>query len=402
MLVGAVPTPFTITFEQRGILLKLPDAALLLAYGVVLITLCAKPMVWRGLVSQSTTWLTSGANGVWFLLPLWMLFTTVYAAEPVLALYHGLHTLLAVGCLVLILSTAHPSALVPLLVPTIVMAVLQSLIGMGQFLAGGSIGFAFLGETLFTSDRARGLTYNPNTYGSFLVIAVYLVGLLIDRYPRWSLPALVVILLGLFTSLSRTSVAAVLIGGLTLLPNLIAMQQHRRFRPLLLLGCLVTVVGSIIIAFRTGNSSLIERLTFSFSGTLLVIQDHPLLGVGAGNLVMSIADAVTAGRIAEAATTAGVWLQPAHNAYLTLYAELGLPGVLLFGLFLARLVREFFAHLSIPQHILRAGFIAVFCIMLLEYHFWLDAHWRLVLLWFLGLWYALPKLHPPNSAPSPL
>ncbi len=134
-------------------------------------------------------------------------------------------------------------------------------------------------------------------------------------------------------------------GGLAALAAAIAAgivfggPLRRRFAALAVAAATLGIVYYTAFA----SSSALERVTNPGSGTGRtdiwavagdVIADHPLLGVGAGNFPL-----VSPRYATETLNLANVYLvvdtpKPTHNAYLGVLAELGVVGIVAFGLVL--------------------------------------------------------------------
>jgi O-antigen ligase len=152
------------------------------------------------------------------------------------------------------------------------------------------------------------------------------------------LGAIFVCLLGLFLTESRAGLvalaaalgAAVLVGG------------RRRF----LVGVLVLAVSLTTVAYFSfaASQESRERVTTFGNGTgrtdiwtvaWRMVEDHPLRGVGVGNFrTASIHYLLQPGAIQRDEFIVDR-PQLAHNSYLHILSELGIPGLLLFGGILA-------------------------------------------------------------------
>lgn len=131
----------------------------------------------------------------------------------------------------------------------------------------GIIGFFLQNELLTWDGRAKGLIDDPNMYGSFLIPAVIFCAYLLTRTRAnkvFFLGAMLLILLGIFFSLSRIA----LVAALACLLAYIFFQNRRDPRRLLLilLGLVVSAVllpGIISIASPEFSERFLERLTLA-------------------------------------------------------------------------------------------------------------------------------------------
>ena len=131
----------------------------------------------------------------------------------------------------------------------------------------GTIGFLLQHPLLTWDGRAKGLIDDPNMYGSFLIPAVMFCAYLLTR-TRTSkimlLGAMLVILMGIFFSLSRIA----LVASLACLIAYIFFQNRRNPRRLLLiiLGLIMSAVllpGIASIASPEFSERFLERLTIA-------------------------------------------------------------------------------------------------------------------------------------------
>ena len=108
-----------------------------------------------------------------------------------------------------------------------------------------------------------------------------------------------------------------------------------------------------------------------------MIQNHPLTGVGIGSFVLELA------KIA----VEGVKVEPAHNVFLLVTAELGMTGfVLMISLFISIALTIF--KTTSPQAILASATLTGLGVVCLFVHYlWTIAPGRILLGLALGLWF---------------
>jgi O-antigen ligase len=350
VVVWAVPTRNPIIFELRGIILKLSDIPFLLVVAVV----AAGVIIRRQRPSRLEI--------PWYGLVAWMSLSVLWAGQPLLAAYQAGYT-----GLMLLMAAAfrHEKNTRQIVTVFAIASGFQGVLCMAQRINGGALGLDWLGEAAFTGSRAQGLTFNPNTAGSWLMLGVFAA---LDSGGRrgWTLAALS--LGGLLATGSRAPLIAL---GVAL--SVYALRAGVWRAHLVRYGMLVAVALAVILTARNPDfSSMSDRLTYGYPGTLAVIQNAPLLGAGAGSLMIAVDQLAGVDQ-----TWAHGFLQPAHNAYLALLAELGLPGLALFAAGAGLTLRR-------GRGLAGACWLALLLVMLLEYHFWLDARWRMMLLWVMG------------------
>jgi putative inorganic carbon (HCO3(-)) transporter len=177
--------------------------------------------------------------------------------------------------------------------------------------------------------RVNSVFWDPSIYGRFLVVAI-VVALVVALYgtrPDWIYAgvAIVALWVGLLFSFSQSSFVALIAGVV----GAIALSWPRRW--VVALGCTAVVLlaaGFVVPSVRaeildntdraTGNRSSLVR-----EGTRIAV-DHPLGGVGLGGFKRAYGERVGF-RAADPARAAS------HNTPVTVAAETGLPGLLLFG-----------------------------------------------------------------------
>jgi putative inorganic carbon (HCO3(-)) transporter len=182
--------------------------------------------------------------------------------------------------------------------------------------------------------RVNSVFYDPSIYGRFLVLAILASLVLVVRRrgdPLWAVAAALTIGItwaGLLPSFSQSSFVALLIGV-----TLCAVVVWRR-RSLFLIAAMVGVL--VVAGFASpqirhrlegkGSSSLSNvtsgRSKLASRGLKLVVH-HPVLGVGVGGFKRAYADlAHLHGKEPKAAAS--------HTTPITVAAETGVPGLLLF------------------------------------------------------------------------
>jgi O-antigen ligase len=177
--------------------------------------------------------------------------------------------------------------------------------------------------------RVNSLFWDPSIYGRFLVVAI-LVALVAVLYGarRDSIVAAVVVVAlwaGLVFSFSQSSFVALVAGVL----GAIALSWERR--SVVALGVAVVALlaaGFVVPSVRAEILDNTDRATGNRSSLvregLRIAADQPLGGVGLGGFKSAYGERVGF-RAADPARAAS------HNTPVTVAAELGIPGVLLFG-----------------------------------------------------------------------
>lgn len=215
-------------------------------------------------------------------------------------------------------------------------------IGASNFLASGSAADLFEGGSK-TGARATGTFVDANYYASFLTLAaVPGVTLLLARFKQswWLLAPLATAVAGVFFSLSRGGISALVFGLLVLL-------LWGRARTLVLI--LVPVVALLIVSGLTPltNSEqvgIVSKRLGTLDSTITavdlrpriwataidVVGERPFFGVG----VLNFSDAALAHGLSER----GLPVENVHNTPLNFAAETGLIGVAGFLAFAGQLL----------------------------------------------------------------
>ena len=177
--------------------------------------------------------------------------------------------------------------------------------------------------------RVNSLFWDPSMYGRFLVVAI-LASLVLVLYGAGrraavaAAAAIAAVWVGLLFSFSQSSFAALVAGVLA------AAAFVWRWRAAAALGLVGAVALSVGFSTPNGRDTF-DGLDRATSGRAKLMEngarlalDHPVAGVGLGSFRHAYARAVgLRGRAPGAAAS--------HNAPITVAAETGMPGLLLFA-----------------------------------------------------------------------
>ena len=264
----------------------------------------------------------------------------------------------------IVMATEFSKALAPALAALFVFGVLHAVVGLGQVVAGASLGLSMLGEVTSTyyldvfigDSRAYGLGFNPNPIGLFLaVVIVSAFGLFVLKRVHGPVAILAlavfgVCLLGLMATQSRAAMVGGLLGGLTVAISVFGGSPEFRWSALRRVGIIAAFVvltlgtlgaGAAIlgalngpgepaprftlvsqIAQRIGSEDVsrgLQSRTKDWDLAYPVIRDNVALGVGAGNFPTALKNRLNPD------TPDGLWV-PIHNVFLLNLAELGVLG----------------------------------------------------------------------------
>lgn len=344
-------------------------------------------------LSDTLTRLIKRPGGAaWIGLLLWVMVGYVWARETILVQYSVFRLVLEINLLVVTADLVRQGKERPLLYALLFGAAIQSVIAIAQVINGGALGLEWLGELqaeeiYHTGSRLRGygLTVNPNNLSGYLLIALFVwfrimkggaghagfkttplpVGAGVKVVPQPS-PALVrawglLLLLGLLATGSSTAIISLILVSIFYFSPL-------KYRILFLLTALVAVLG--LLLWRESSVGVTDRLFFAYDDTLAVLRQSPILGVGADNLMVEISHQNPFSREV---------LLPAHNAFLMIWAELGLPGLILILMTFWGIVGRDTA-VPCPYCLL-----AIALVMLFDFYFWGDFRMRVMWFWVVGM-----------------
>jgi len=203
----------------------------------------------------------------------------------------------------------------------------EAILALAQFIKGQTLGFWILGERSFTIStpaiakfdfygreflRPYGTFPHPNVLAGFLVISI----VILSGRLRMTLVKVAVILaiVGILLTVSRTAIVAGLISSLVLVKNKIRILII--IGVVILLPVLFTRFSSLI---NYDNLTFIRREELSKAALILWFKS-PLFGVGLNNFIPAGSDLLLAGP--------SRFLQPVHNILLLSLSETGIIGLI--------------------------------------------------------------------------
>lgn len=256
---------------------------------------------------------------------------------------------------------------------------LEGLIFLLLIIRGQNIELAGLTAVIFTGSgefRVGGTLQSPNGAGSYLVtVSVITFSMLFtslpSSYKRLAGIAFVTGLVALVTTFSRGAwLACVLSFGIF---GLVAWRRSWINLKVLIIS--LFVVTLLLVTF---NQAILARLAGDDAGSaigripqylmaLRMIQDHPILGVGANNYIIHFNQYLSP----EYRGTVFHWV--VHNKYLLVWAEIGTLGLLTFVWFLMSAVQKGF-RLSTEKDALLAPLALGFAVAIIGQmiHMFLD------------------------------
>jgi O-antigen ligase len=281
----------------------------------------------------------------------------------------------------------------------------QKSIGLGkvgeQVLSPGIIGVAKIVSSGTTYIRGYGTFPHPNLLSAFLVVGVLISAYLLINSTKFYQKALFSLalfinILGLTVTFSRAGflaagVGLIIFAGQTVINN---WNSYKRTILTLLFLIIVSCLSSFIIfkpylqtrATVTDQASL-ERIFYAKTAWKM-IQHNPIFGVGIGESVIHM----------QQYSNVKLWpwqIQPAHNFFLLVTAELGIPGLILFLWFFISLLKKLVVSIRydasnardtlITKYLLLATFTSFLLLMQFDHYFYTLQQTQMLLWVFLGI-----------------
>lgn len=330
----------------------------------------------------------------------WALLRLDPTASRLLFIYGGAF---ALAWLIYLFVVGERPPLAPALAPVIIV---QSLVGVGQFLRQGDLGLTVLGElplnpafrgvtVLYARQRpwlrAYGLTAHPNLLGALLAVAIVLLLPALSRSRKWGrrmlLLTITIGLVGLFLTFSRAAWLGFGVGvslwlilggrpdrsfaeGRRLLPFLV---------PLLALAILSVLYGDLVLSRFLALERPLEARSISqrlqdARVALEILFAYPFSGSGLGRFV-------------ETAGTMTAGTGRVHNVFLLVAAELGIVGLGLVSWLLLWPPISLLRICSTRRQLAFAGALSPWLVMLvvnqLDTTLWVTSNWQTAILFAL-------------------
>jgi O-antigen ligase len=236
--------------------------------------------------------------------------------------------------------------------------------------------------------RVYGTLPHPNILGGLLMLL--LVGpvawLLLGRRLRWLAALLVIAGMALLClTFSRAAWLGCIAAGIVI------AFHHRRFqRTRLIALAAAACAGLLIVALPlarqvftrvadlnvpTEQLSIDDRVWLT-GQSLLIMRDHPILGVGIGGFEVALSQRDT-----------GTYpIEPVHSLYLLAGSELGIPGVLLLAVMVVILAIATLRARQPDAVVISAVVAGLLVTALFDHYLWTLAPGRILLWMALGLW----------------
>ncbi|MGZ8695540.1 MAG: outer membrane protein assembly factor BamB family protein, partial [Gaiellaceae bacterium] len=207
--------------------------------------------------------------------------------------------------------------------------------------------------------RVTSLFKDPSLYGRALVVAiiVVLVALWLDRLSwRIAVPVIAFLFAGLFVSYSQSSMVTL---GVVAFGLSFAIGDRRARIALAATALVIGLAGALVLAQEVRGDSarrVTADRTHLVDVTTTVIANHPLVGVGVG--AQPRASAVEVGGSSERRNAS-------HTTPLTVAAELGIVGLVLYLAFLGGVAWALLALVRVDRA-LGLGLAGVFSVLIVH------------------------------------
>jgi len=287
---------------------------------------------------------------------------------------------------------------------------IQAIIAILQSVQGGPIGLNWLGEIQYRPElvfgipdesyRSTGLTYNPNILGGVLVTGVILTVYAHSKVKSNLQRVLVgfsavVIAWGLLSTQSRTAFLGALVFIISLLGRWFVHRLHgaKSWRSQLpIVGGMVIVITILMISIMVLPVPIFQRVTtilanplshldrifYAIPESYKLIAARPLRGFGSNMGMLAL---VEFHRNAS-------FLIPAHNVFVWMAVELGMPIVGIWSLALILGLIPFVYVFRADNVVLASGTLTLSTMMLFDHYFYLDNRMTLLVMVLLGMSYA--------------
>ncbi len=236
--------------------------------------------------------------------------------------------------------------------------------------------------------RAYGTLPHPNILGGFVLLTMLgpLTVFLSNKRPNY--PALFLLSLALIL-LTLTFSRSAWLGMIAFVTVLILKSNY--FEPKRLILLISTIVMTMVctlyplrqlIFTRVGNQGVATEQISTLGRSWLtqkavsMIRTSPIMGVGIGSFILELANT----------TIPGAPIEPVHNMFLLITAELGVIGLFLFMAIFTSITLTIIQSKS-PQKILAGAIITGLAVTsMFDHYLWTIAPGRLMLGLALGLW----------------
>lgn len=259
-------------------------------------------------------------------------------------------------------------------------SILQLFLGLSHLMLGHSLQgiWYFLGERSFSIAtpgiatvafqghellRPYGTFSHPNSLAGFYLL-LYSFVLFDKRFaPFWKAKYL---FLGISSLLILFSFSKIALLSFLVVNSWYALRSLKKCSLCSISKIIGAVVMTLLFFSATGDVDTLNKRMYLISSAFQIIEQYPLFGVGLGNYI-------------HAQSTFSNpypyhFVEPVHNIFLLLVAELGIPIVLYVGYFVRGILEKLWLH-DVGRAIL-----LIVCLTGLFDHYWITLQQNLLLL----------------------
>lgn len=298
-----------------------------------------------------------------------MLLSTFYALEKNLALSESARFLTYVFIFFVIRYEFNTQKLVKnLLKCYIFTASLLSIFGIIQFFTRIGLDKKFVVHyTGYTVVKIATTMFNPNAYSAFLILFIFPVVMLTIYEKNKKIKSMyglisILVFINIIMTYSRSADLGVCIGAAVLC----VIYSYKLIIAFGGVGIFTLFMPSVLDRVRdlTNTAENASRIKL-WKTALMMIKDHPILGVGNGNYVSRYDEYVNKykGLSYNAYTR-----YPAHNSYLKVESELGIIGIVSFlTILVTSLFRVKKLFMTTEDKFIKAFYMGAFASMIAFY-----------------------------------
>lgn len=270
-----------------------------------------------------------------------MLASTVYALDKKLALTESARFITYIFMYFIIKYELNNKKQINILLKSyIVISFVLCSVGIVQYFTG----FALEGEFLKVFETGKNVRiastlYNPNAFGAYLILIIFPV-IMLGVYEKNKKKKMMYILLSILIltnilmTYSRNALLGFVLGSIVL----VIIYSYKLIYALGGFGIIIFFIPSVFQRIKSVTNMAGNTLRIKLWKTaLMMIKEHPILGVGNGNYVARYNEYI--GKYKELRYYSYRNF-PTHNSYLKVQSELGIIGIISFlGVVITALLR---------------------------------------------------------------
>jgi len=260
-----------------------------------------------------------------------MLASTIYAVDKKMALSESARLITYIFMYFIIKYEFNSKKQINILLRCyIFISFILCCIGVVQHFTGFALAEKFIKTNAFgTGIRIASTLYNPNAYGAYLILIIFPM-IMLSIYEKNKNKKIVYIFLSivLLANLLMTFSRNALLGFLLGLLVLALIYSIKLIFALGGFGVLIIFIPSVFQRVKDVTSlSQNESRIKLWKTAIMMIKEHPILGVGNGNYVTRYNEYIIKYKELKYQEYKNY---PAHNSYLKVQSELGIIGIISF------------------------------------------------------------------------